>query len=119
MVTLVSFRNAWRGLRVVISRERNARFHVFAAIITLVCGIALRISYPEMALVLAMITLVFFAEVVNTAVERTLDLIVTENNQIVKLVKDMMAGAVLVAAVGAVFVGMCVFGPYILRLVVR
>ncbi|MCC7543250.1 diacylglycerol kinase family protein [bacterium] len=117
MVTFVSFRNAWKGLRVVVSRERNARFHILIGALTLGVSLTLRISLPEMALVLAMITLVFFAEVVNTAVERTLDLIVTENNQVVKLVKDMMAGAVLVTAVGAVLVGLCVFGPVIASLV--
>ena len=119
MVTFVSFRNAWKGLRVVVSRERNARFHILIGVLTLGVSLVLRISLPEMALVLAMITLVFFAEVVNTAVERTLDLIVTENNQVVKLVKDMMAGAVLVTAAGAVLVGLCVFVPVIASLVTK
>ena len=119
MVTFVSFRNAWKGLRVVVSRERNARFHIIIAGVTIVAALILQISLASMALVLAMITFVFFAEVVNTAVERTLDLIVTENNQVVKLVKDMMAGAVLVTAAGAVLVGVCVFGPQLLKLVAR
>lgn len=119
MVTFVSFRNAWKGLRVVVSRERNARFHIVIAGVTIVAAMLLQISLASMALVLAMITLVFFAEVVNTAVERTLDLIITENNQVVKLVKDMMAGAVLVTAAGAVLVGVCVFGPHLMKLAGR
>ena len=63
------------------------------------------------------IGLVFFAEIMNTAFERTLDLLAYDNNQVVKLVKDMAAGGVLVTAATAVLVAACIFGPPIYRLV--
>ncbi|MEI7818923.1 MAG: diacylglycerol kinase family protein [bacterium] len=119
MVSLMSFRNAWKGLKAVLSRERNARFHVLMAIFVTISSVLLNVGLAQFALLIGMITLVFFAEVVNTAIERTLDLIVTENNQVVKLVKDMMAGAVMITAAGAVLVGLCVFIPAILTVLAR
>ena len=111
MVSLTSFRNAFRGLRAVVSRERNARIHVAFAIVALIATVVLHVPFEQSALVITTIGLVFFAEVINTAFERTLDLLAKENNQVVKLVKDMAAGGVLV------LVASCIFGPPVLRLV--
>lgn len=119
MVSLTSFRNASKGLRSVVSRERNARIHIAFAVVAVVASIVLRIEWAQAALVIAMIGLVFFAEVVNTAIERTLDLISTENNQVVKLVKNMAAGGVLVVAGTAVLVALCIFGPILWRLMTK
>jgi diacylglycerol kinase len=116
MVGLASFRHAARGLRLVVSRERNAKIHVGAAIVTLGTAFMLRITWLELALVIAMIALVFFAEVVNTAIEKSLDTMATENHQVVKVVKDMTAGGVLVTAIAAVFVAGCIYIPAIMRL---
>ena len=66
-----------------------------------------------------MIALVFFAEIVNTAIEKSLDTMATENHQVVKVVKDMTAGGVLVTAVAALFVAGCIYIPAILRLFSR
>lgn len=117
MVSLTSFRNAKRGLRAVVSRERNARIHIVFAGLALAASLLLRIDLNSFALICAVIALVFFAEVINTAIERTLDLIATENNQIVKLVKDMTAGAVLVTAAAAVIVAICIFGPALIKII--
>ncbi len=56
----------------------------------------------------------FLAEVLNTAIEKTLDLIEPEHNGKVAIIKDMAAGAVLVAAVGAFIIGSVIFWPYLL-----
>lgn len=119
MVSLTSFRNAFKGLRSVVSRERNARIHIAFAVIALTAGFVLRIAWAHVALVIATIGLVFFAEVINTALERTLDLIATENNQVVRLVKNMAAGGVLVTASTAVLVAVCIYGPPLWRLVIQ
>lgn len=111
MVTFKSFSYAFKGLKYVLSSERNARLHVIFALLALVASIALRIALEEWLFVVISITLVFFAEIVNTALEKTLDLISQENNQLVKLIKDMMAAAVLVTAIGAVIVALVVFLP--------
>jgi len=119
MVSLTSFRNASKGLRAVLSRERNARIHVLIGLLTIGLALILKLAWTSLGLVIATVTLVFFAEVMNTALERTLDAVVTENNQMVRLVKDMAAGAVLITAIGAAIVGLCLFLPAVVTLVVR
>ncbi len=119
MVTLASFRYAWRGLRKVFSTERNAKIHLLSALIALLASLILHIAITQLLFVLLAITLVFFAEITNTALEKTLDALSKENNQVVRLVKDMTAGGVLVTALSAVLVAILVFGPYIYRLFVR
>lgn len=115
MVGLASFRHAFRGLRMVVSRERNAKIHVAAAVAAVIAAIVLQISLSELALIIAVIAMVFFAEVVNTAIERTLDTMSRDNHQVVKVVKDMTAGGVLVTAMAAVIVAICIFGPALWR----
>lgn len=117
MVTFKSFSYAFKGLKYVLSSERNARLHVMFAVLALVASILLRIDLEEWLFVVVSITLVFFAEIVNTALEKTLDLISQENNQLVKLIKDMMAAAVLVTAMGAVIVALVVFLPRVVGIV--
>jgi diacylglycerol kinase len=61
---------------------------------------------------------VFFAEIINTAMEKSLDLISQENNHLVQQTKDMMAAAVLVTAIGSLVVAAAVFAPYIWELII-
>ena len=104
MVTLASFKYAIRGIKEVVSSERNAKVHILFAFLAVVLAILLRVTVTEFLFVFMAIVLVFFAEIINTALEKTLDLISQENNHMVQLTKDMMAGAVLVSAAGAVIV---------------
>lgn len=117
MVTIASFKYALRGVRAVVSSERNAKVHLLFAFLAVVLSIMLRITMVEFLFVFFAIVLVFFAEIINTALEKTLDLISQENNHMVQLTKDMMAGAVLVTAIGAVVVAIIVFGPHLWQLV--
>lgn len=119
MVSLTSFRNAFRGLKAVVSRERNARIHVGFACVAIIAAFVLHVPFGQCALVITTIGLVFFAEIMNTAFERTLDLLAYDNNQVVKLVKDMAAGGVLVTASTSLLVAACIFGPPIIQLVVH
>lgn len=117
MVTLASFKYALRGIRAVVSSERNAKVHILFAILAIGLAIVLQISTMEFLFVFFTILLVFFAEIINTAIEKTLDLISQENNHMVQRIKDMMAGAVLVTAVAAVVVAVVIFGPHLWQLI--
>ncbi len=119
MVTFTSFRHAFKGLGAVISRERNARIHIAFALLAIVASWFFQISIFQLSLVIFAIILVFFAEITNTAVERTLDLITTERNQVVQLVKDMTAGGVLVCAFGALAIAVCIFAPRVYQMLVK
>lgn len=104
------------GLKYVVRYERNARIHLVLAILALLLGLELRVTDAQLAAIFFAILLVFLAEIINTAFEKTLDLVSPERHPQVKIVKDMAAGAVLVAATGAVIIGIMIYVPYLLRL---
>ena len=115
MSLLRSFHCAFRGLGLVLARERNARIHLLAAVAVLVAAVLLGLDRAEIALVLITIALVLATEVANTVVERLLDLMHPEASERVRAIKDMSAAAVLVSALGALAVAGLLFVP---RLVV-
>lgn len=119
MAFIESLKAAVGGLGWVFRSERNARIHVLIAFLALVAGFLLGVSNAELAAIFFAILLVFLAEIVNTAFEKTLDLVDAQHNPKIKIIKDMMAGAVLVAAVGAVIIGLAIFWPYLLGLLWR
>jgi diacylglycerol kinase len=111
-----SFRYAIHGVKHVFAHERNARIHLGFAAIAFLLGLWLRVSNAELAAVFFAVIIVFLAEIFNTAIERTLDLIDVRENPRIKLIKDMSAGAVLVAATAATVVGVAIFAPYLMRI---
>ncbi|HSH31120.1 MAG TPA: diacylglycerol kinase family protein [Candidatus Saccharimonadales bacterium] len=114
-----SFYYAIIGISYVFKNERNARIHFLMAILALGLGVALGVSSAELAAIFFAVIIVFVAEIINTAIEKTLDLIDTKRNPQVAIIKDMVAGAVLVAAGGALIIGVVIFWPYVLDLAWR
>jgi diacylglycerol kinase (ATP) len=111
-----SFGYALRGIEYVIRYERNARIHLLVAILALLLGLELRVSDAQLAAIFFAVIIVFLAEIINTAFEKTLDLVSPDYHPQVKIVKDMAAGAVLVAAGGAVIIGLMIYTPYVVKL---
>src|SRR5450756_544932 len=97
-----SFSNAWTGMVESIQNERNLRIHVAAMCLVTVAGVVLSIDLVRWALLLMAFGLVIVTELLNTAVERLVDMVTTEHCEEARQVKDMAAGAVLVAAFFAV-----------------
>ena len=114
-----SLTHALHGLLHIVEHERNARVHLASAILAFLLGVVLKVSATELAAVFFAVILVFLAEIFNTAIERTLDLIDIEENPRIKLIKDMAAGAVLVATGAAVLIGVAIFAPYLAELAWR
>lgn len=112
---LMSFVYASQGILYVLRNERNARIHLVFAIIVFITGVLLGLTNAELAGVSFAILLVFLAEVVNTAFEKTLDLIDQNHNPQIQIIKDMAAGAVLIAALGAIAIGVVTFTPYVME----
>lgn len=106
--------HAIHGVLHVLRHERNARMHLLFALAALLLGVLLGVSDTELAAVFFAVILVFLAEIFNTAIERTLDLIDQQENAHIKIIKDMAAGGVLIAATAAVVIGFAIFAPYIL-----
>ena len=111
-----SFGDALRGLWHVVRSERNARIHLAGAAAALIAAAVLRLGREEIAAVVFAIVVVFWAELANSMLERLLDLVHPEHSEQVRLIKDVGAAAVLVAAIGAAAIGVLVFGPHLAHL---
>lgn len=122
---LFSFRCAWQGI-VQASRGRNFRIQstfAVAAIVLLALFTALDAggivpgvgcAPSEWAVVAACIAIVLAGECVNTAVEAVVDLASPEYHELAKVAKDCAAGAVLLASIVSLFIGVALFLPRII-----
>ena len=109
-----SFSYAIAGIREFIRREHNARIHLAATIAVIIAAWTLHVSLMEAVSLTLVIGLVWVTELLNTCIERMADLITLERNPHIKFIKDLAAGAVLVAAATAVIVGLFIFIPKII-----
>ena len=96
---------AIEGILWAAKTQRHMLFHLVAAIFVLVVALVFRLTLNEFALLALAITLVLFAELVNTAVEVVVDLVSPEFHPLAQRAKDVAAGAVLIASVGAMVLG--------------
>ena len=108
---VISIKNAASGLRLILRQERNARIHLALAIAALAAGLLLGVSDIGLAAMFFAVILVFLAEIFNSAIEKTLDLVEPTVSVKVAEVKDMAAGGVLVAAIAAAAIGAVVLLP--------
>ncbi len=94
--------HAWRGIVYAFETERNFRIEVVIAIMIIPLAIVLPLSSGERAGVFLFVVLVLFAELVNTSVERMVDLFSPEHHELAGAAKDVVAGSVLIVGVGAI-----------------
>ena len=106
-----SFANAWNGIVTCILEERNIKIHCFAAVMVLIFGNILHISYTEWLICFVLFGLIMGLELVNTAVESAVDLVTDEWKPLAKRAKDCAAGAVLIASIWAAVAGGTIFFP--------
>lgn len=106
---LKSFLYAFRGIVYCINNERNMRVHTVVALYVLVFSAFFRLSPQQYAVLLLTISAVIGAEMGNTALERLADLSAGSYDPLVRIVKDVAAGAVFVCAAFSVAVGICLF----------
>lgn len=111
-----SFGFAFKGLAYAAESQPNFRIHLVMSLIAVALGFALHISTAEWQWVMLCITLVLLAELLNTAIETLTDLVSPTYNIKAGHVKDVSAGAVVVAAVFAFITGMIIFIPKLILL---
>jgi diacylglycerol kinase (ATP) len=102
---IASVNCAIEGILWAAKTQRHMLFHLVASVLVLVGALVLRLSLHEFALLALAITLVLFAELVNTAIEVVVDLVSPEFHPLAQRAKDVAAGAVLLASVGALILG--------------
>ncbi|WP_210114468.1 diacylglycerol kinase family protein [Hymenobacter elongatus] len=108
---IASFGHALRGVAAALRSEVHLRFHAVATVVVIGLGFYLGISRVEWALVALAVGTVWSAELLNTAIEALTDLVSPEYHPLAGRAKDVAAGAVLVAALAALGVGLLIFGP--------
>jgi len=111
-----SFGYAFRGLWYAVNTQRNLRLHFLAAASILVLGWFLALPTRSFISVLTAVMVVMVTEMLNTAVESVVDLASPEFHELARIAKDVAAGAVLLAALGATALGVWVFADPLLEL---
>lgn len=107
---------AFKGIFAAVKTQRNFRVHLPAALAVTVAGFLLKLNPTEWALILLTVGLVLSLELVNTAIESLVDLVSPGYDKKAGRIKDIAAGAVLIAAVVSVIIGLIIFLPKITAL---
>lgn len=103
-------------MAIAISSQQNMWIHLLAAALVIIAGFLLNISRMEWIAIILVITLVIALEIMNTAIEVFVDWVSPEQHPQAGKIKDLAAGAVLVAAIGAAITGAMIFLPKITAL---
>lgn len=106
---LKSLKYAFRGIVYCINNERNMRIHMVAALYVFAFSFFFEMSRARYALLFLTFALVMTAEVFNTVAEELADLAAASYHPVVRIVKDLAAGGVLICALFAIGVGVCLF----------
>jgi diacylglycerol kinase len=107
-----SFGHAWRGLLVTFRTERSFRIQVAAAFVVFLVLILLPLQGWERAFLLLATASVLVLELLNSMVERLVDLVKPRVHGYVRDIKDIMAAAVLVVSLFALAIGILILWPY-------
>jgi len=108
---LKSFSHAIKGLQTTVKYEHNTWIHLFATVMVIVFGFVYELTTFEWCWITLAIGLVVVTEILNTAIEHLTDLVSPEFHPLAKKTKDAAAGAVLIASIIAVIIGLLVFLP--------
>jgi undecaprenol kinase len=112
-----SFFYAWSGLKQAIRNEQNMKIHLFIALLVISFAFILKIPLYEKIILLLVIGVIISLEVVNTAIERVVDLVTKEYHPMAKVAKDVSAGAVLIFSIFAVIIGILIFYKPIVEII--
>ena len=111
-----SFGYAFSGIAQLVRQQRNAQIHVLITLIVCAASWAWGLSRIEWLILIVTIMVVLGMEAVNTAIESVVDLASPQFHPLAKQAKDIAAGGVLLVAIGAVGVGLLLFGTRLLNL---
>lgn len=113
-----SFKYAIEGIWTSFKTERNMKIHIFIMILVIIAGIILKINKSEWIICIILFAIVIGSELFNTSIETIVDMVMPEKNEKAKMAKDVSAGAVLVVAIGAAIIGLVIFVPRILNILI-
>lgn len=108
-----SVRHAVRGVRYAGSTEKNFQLEIVAAVLVITLMYLLPLTVQERVLLICVISGVLVLELVNTSIERVVDMLKPRVHPYARIAKDVMAAAVLIASIGAIAVGLIILTPYV------
>lgn len=106
---LLSFKSAFKGVWYTVKSESHMRFHMVAGFYVMIFSQFYNFSATQTALLIFLIASVMFAEIINTCLEELCNLVADRYEPIVKIVKDMAAGAVLVLSIASAIIAVILF----------
>ena len=109
-------KHALDGIGYVSSKERNFKIEIFFGTLATILGFVLKVSLSEWLVLILTISMVLCLEIVNTAIERTVDLVTKEYEELAKIAKDVAAAAVLVMSMFSVIIGIIIFLPKLINI---
>lgn len=112
---LRSFAYACAGIRTLLSTQHNAWIHAMATVLVIAAGAYFRLAAADWLWLVLAISMVWTAEAFNTALELLADAVTREHQPLIGQAKDVAAGAVLLAALAALIIGVLVLGPHVLQ----
>ena len=112
-----SFSDAWHGVSYVYKHEQNFKMQLFIGILIIIFMLVFGLSKSEMAVILLLVLLVLILELLNSALEKFLDILKPRMHLQTALIKDIMAAMVLSASVGSILIGGLIFYPYIIKII--
>lgn len=112
-----SVKNCLDGINYTITHENNFKREMTLGIIAVILSAVLKISILEWVIVLLLINFVLVCELINTALEKAVDLYTKEFNETAKIVKDVAGATVLVMCIFSAIIGAIIFIPKILVLI--
>ncbi len=112
-----SMKHAIDGIDYTVSHERNFKIELTFGILVCIASIYFKVSLTEWTILLLTISMVLALEIINTAIERCVDLVTKEFEQLAKVAKDAAAGAVFIMSIFSVLIGICIFLPKIIVMI--
>lgn len=109
-----SLKCALRGLKYVVIHEKNFQTELVAAIIVLLAMVYFQVTRAETIVLFFVIFWVLILELMNTVVERMVDILKPRVHPYARLIKDLMAAGVLISSILSIIIGLIIFLPYIL-----
>ena len=112
-----SFKYAFEGILQAYVGEQNLKIHTVIAILVIIFGFILKISYTEWLVCLVLIGLVLMAEFFNTSIEYLVDLVSPEIHPLAKATKDTASAGVLMMAIISAIIGLIIFVPKLISFI--
>lgn len=113
------FKNALNGLRYAFTTQRNFIVHLILSFFVILLAVWLAIPFSQFIILIITIVFGLTAEMVNTAFEKTVDLVTEEYNEKAKIAKDVSAGMMLITSIGMAIIGLLILFPPLWQKIIR